>query len=43
VIHLLKTMTFLGAKRGYVLAALTLVAALVGAGTDLSGFAHGDW
>ena len=36
-------MTFIGAKRGYVLVALALLGALLGAEADGSGFGHSDW
>jgi hypothetical protein len=39
----MKTMTFLASKRGYVLVALALLGALVGAGADTGGFGSGDW
>ena len=41
--HLLKLMTTIGAKRGYVLVALALLGALLGAEADGTGFGHGDW
>lgn len=40
---MLKMVTFIGAKRGYVLVSLALVGAVLGAGLDLSGFGHSDW
>jgi hypothetical protein len=39
----MKMLTFVSARRGYVLVALALVSSLLGAGGHWSGFGSGDW
>jgi len=43
VSDLTKMITFVASKRGYLLVALALVAAIVGAEAESTGFGHGDW
>ncbi len=39
----MKVITYLAGKRGYLLVALALLGALLGAEGDTSGFGSGDW